>query len=161
MKRTHSLRFAAVAVIFVLAGCFEATKPLAPAGSVPYDTTVLGVWNCIPDPPLRPQDKATLTLRNVDQHTYDALWKDPDKTSRYRLHGSKVDSVVVLNVLEVAPSAKWFFMRYKREGNKLTLSMANGQEIKGGYEARKFDDLKARAAGDELFKTFAVCTRGR
>jgi hypothetical protein len=34
---------------------------------VPYDTAVLGSWTCVPDPPLRPQDKATLTLRNVDQ----------------------------------------------------------------------------------------------
>lgn len=145
----------------VLPGCFESTKPLSPAGTVPYDLTVLGAWNCVPDPPLRPQDKATLSLRNVDQWTYDVNWTDGDKTSRYRAHGSKVDGNVVINVLEVAPSAKWFFVRYKREGSKLYLRVANDQQVKGGYEARKLDDVRARSASDELFQPFAVCTKGR
>ncbi|QJR15414.1 hypothetical protein [Usitatibacter palustris] len=161
MKRVHVLRLTCLAVALTLTGCFEATKPLSAPGTVPYDISVLGSWTCVPDPPLRPQDKATLTLRNIDQWTLDANWVDGDKTSRYRVHGTKVDSVIVLNVLEVAPGAKWFFVRYKREGNKLALSTANGQEIKGGYEARKMDDLKARAAGDDLFKTFAMCTRAK
>ena len=152
---------ACLATAVALAGCFESTKPLSPAGTVPYDTTVLGSWTCVPDPPLRPQDKATLTLRNVDQYTYDATWVDGDKTSRYRAHGSKIDANVVINVLEVAPSAKWFFVRYKRDGAKLRLSVANDQEIKGGYEARKMDDIRARAGSDELFKVFASCTKAR
>jgi hypothetical protein len=144
-----------------LAGCYESTKPLSPAGTVPYDNTVVGTWTCVPDPPLRPQDKATLTVRNVDQYTYDATWADGDKTSRYRAHGSKIDSTVVINVLEVAPSAKWFFVRYKRDGAKLLLSVANAQDVKGGYEARKMDDVRARAGSDELFRVFASCTKVR
>lgn len=150
-----------LAAATLLAACYESTKPLSPAGGVPYDTTVLGSWTCVPDPPLRPQDKATLTLRNVDQWVYDATWTDGDKTSRYRAHGSKVESTVVLNVLEVAPGAKWFFVRYKREGNKLHLRVANDQQVKGGYEARKMDDVRARAASDELFLPFAACTRSK
>ena len=145
----------------LLAACYESTKPLSPAGGVLHDTTVLGSWTCVPDPPLRPQDKATLTLRNVDQWVYDAAWTDGDKTSRFRAHGSKIESTVVLNVLEVAPNAKWFFVRYKREGNKLYLRVANDQQVKGGYEARKMDDVRARAASDELFLPFAVCTRSK
>ncbi len=157
------LPFAVIAAAVALPGCFESTKPLTPTGpaSVPYDTSVLGAWTCVPDPPLRPQDKATLSLRNVDATQYDATWTDGDKTSRYRAHGTKIDSTVVINVLEVAPGAKWFFVRYKREGTKLLLSLADASQIKGGYEARKMDDLRARAASDELFKTFAVCTRAR
>jgi len=151
-----------LAAATLLAGCFESTKPISPAGTVPYDNAVLGSWNCVPDPPLRPQDKATLTLRNIDQYSYDANWADGDKTSRYRVYGSKLEGgAVVLNVLEVAPSAKWFFVRYKREGSKLLLRVANAQEIKGGYEARKMDDLKTRAASDDLFTSFAVCTKGK
>ena len=152
---------AGLATAAVLAGCFESRQPLSQPGTVPYDIGVLGAWTCVPDPPLRPQDKATLTLRNVDQWVYDATWADGDKTTRYRAHGSKVDSTVVLNVLEVAPSAKWFFVRYKREGNKLRLNVAQESEVKGGYEARKMDDVRARAASDDLFKPFAVCTKAR
>lgn len=161
MKKSLALPLATVVLGLALAGCFESTKPLGPAGSVPFDPTVLGKWNCVPDPPQRPQDKATLTVRNIDQHSYDATWVDEDKTTRYRGHGTKVESTVVINMLEVAPHAKWFFLRYKREGNKLTLSVADGQAIKGGYEARKMDDLKARAASDELFRPVAVCTKAR
>jgi hypothetical protein len=150
---------AALAAAAVLAGCFESTKPLSPAGTVLYDESLSGRWTCVPDPPLRPQDKATLTLRNIDQHQFDATWADGDKTSRYRGYGSKVDGNVVVNVLEVAPSAKWFFLRYKREGSKLHLSIAQESEIKGGYEARKMDDVRARAASDDLFKVFALCTK--
>jgi len=145
----------------VLVGCFESTKPISEPGTVPYDTSVLGSWACVPDPPLRPQDKTTLSLRNIDQYTYDANWVDGDKTSRYRAYGSKVDGNVVINVLEVAPSAKWFFLRYKREGTKLRLSVAQSTEIKGGYEARKMDDLRTRSGSDDLFKAFAVCTRSK
>jgi hypothetical protein len=151
----------ALAAAALLAGCFESTKPLSEPGTVPYDTAVLGSWNCVPDPPLRPQDKATLTLRNVDQYTYDANWVDDGKTSRYRAYGTKIDGNVVINALEVAPSAKWFFLRYKREGTKLRLSVAQSTEIKGGYEARKMDDLRTRAGSDDLFKAFAVCTRSK
>jgi len=151
----------ALASATLLTGCFESTKPLSEPGTVPYDNAVLGSWNCVPDPPLRPQDKATLTLRNVDQYTYDANWVDDGKTSRYRAYGSKIDGNIVINVLEVAPGAKWFFLRYKREGNKLRLNVAQATEIKGGYEARKMDDVRARAGSDDLFKTFALCTRSK
>ena len=74
---------------------------------------------------------------------------------------SKIDSNVVINVLEVAPSAKWFFVSYKRDAAKLRLSVAHDQEIKGGYEARKMDDIRARAGSDELFRVFASCTKAR
>lgn len=152
---------AALATAALIAGCFESKQPLSQPGTVPYDLAVLGSWTCVPDPPLRPQDKATLTLRNIDQWVYDATWVDGDKTSRYRAHGSKVDSTVVINVLEVAPSAKWFFLRYKKDGNKLRLSVAQESEVKGGYEARKMDDVRARAASDDLFKPFALCTKAK
>lgn len=156
------IAFAILAAASVLvAGCFESTKPLSQPGTVAYDETLSGQWNCVPDPPLRPQDKATLTLRHIDQYQFDANWQDGDKTSRYRGYGSKIDGNVVYNVLEVAPGAKWFFLRYKREGRKLTLSIAQESEIKGGYEARKLDDLKARATSDDLFKVVAVCTRSK
>jgi len=152
---------AGLATLAVLAGCFESKQPLSQPGTVPYDIAVLGSWTCVPDPPLRPQDKATLTLRNVDQWVYDATWADGDKTSRYRAHGSKVDANIVINVLEVAPGAKWFFVRYKREGNKLRLNVAQESEVKGGYEARKMDDVRARSGSDDLFKPFAVCTKAK
>ena len=158
---SRPLAFCLLAAATLIAGCFESTKPISPAGTVPYDTAVLGSWTCVPDPPLRPQDKATLTLRNIDQWQYDATWVDGDKTSRYRAYGSKIDANVVINALEVAPGAKWFFLRYKREGAKLRLAVAQESEIKGGYEARKMDDLRARSGSDDLFKAFAVCTRSK
>jgi hypothetical protein len=53
----------------------------------------------------------------------------------------------VINVLEVAPGAKWFFLRYKREGNKLRLNVAQETEIKGGYEAARWTTCaRVRAA---------------
>jgi len=96
---------AVLAAAAVLAGCFESTKPLSPAGLVPYDNAVSGQWTCVPDPPLRPQDKATLTIRATDQHQFDATWLDGDKTSRYAA-GLEDRRDVVINVLEVAPGAK-------------------------------------------------------
>lgn len=160
MVKKIVLPLAALALSAFVAGCFESNKPLGDAGSVPFDPAVLGKWTCVPDPPLRPQDKATLTVRNVDQSLYDATWVDDGKTQRFRAHGTKHDATVVINVLEVAPHAKWFFLRYKREGSKLVLSVADVQSIKGGYEARKMDDLKSRVADDTLFKVVANCSRG-
>lgn len=158
---SHRLPIMLLAVAALLGGCYESTKPLAPAGTVLADESVSGKWNCVPDPPLRPQDKATMSVRAVDQHTYDITWQDGDKTSRFRAHGSKVGKATVLNVLEVAPSAKWFFLRYKRDGSKLALSVISDQNVKGGYEARKLDDIRTRGEGDELYVPFAACTRAK
>ena len=51
---SRPLAFCLLAAATLIAGCFESNKPISPAGTVPYDTAVLGSWTCVPDPPLRP-----------------------------------------------------------------------------------------------------------
>jgi hypothetical protein len=151
-----------VALTAALAGCFESARPLSQPGTVARDRAILGHWNCVPDPQEKPDDRATLLVWPFDASQYYAEWTEGPNTTRYRAYGSRIGSTTLLNVLEMKiarEDAKWAFVRYRFEGDRLRIAVVKDDAVRGATEAAKLEDIRRRAANDALYQRFAVCTR--
>lgn len=158
-------RFAGAALLLALgetlSGCYESSRPLARPGAA-YDRAVLGQWNCVPDPLGKPDDRATLMVWPFDESQYYAEWTEGPNTTRYRAFGSRIGTTTLLNVREMkigSDDAKWAFVRYRFEGDRLRIAVVKDDAVHGGTEAAKLEDIRRRAAGNALYQSFAVCSR--
>jgi uncharacterized protein (DUF1810 family) len=72
------IRFSLCAVLVFLAGCYETTVMLAPAGQSKMDRALVGDWSF---PAVGETKAATLVLRNLDDKAYLVQWTESGEKS--------------------------------------------------------------------------------
>jgi hypothetical protein len=151
----------ALVVILTAGGCYESSIPLGEPGAVGIDPALVGEWRCVPPPEDPSNEEATLTVMPFDAAQYYAEWVEKNEKDRYRVYGTRVGRVVLLNVHSVpASSGKWAFFRYRIDpAGELHLSMVSDKAMAGLDERAALRAIRNRVAEETIYVPVAVCTR--
>jgi hypothetical protein len=170
MRSTAARIASLLIVVGVSSACYESSVPLSSPTSG-LDSKLLGLWRCVPGDKTS-ADSAKLRIVAFDEHQYFADWTDDDRANddqvtRYRAYASVIGSTTLLNVQELkdttAARGRWMFLRYVLpSADRLTLSVAQDDLVKGANDAARLDAVRKGASGPEIFgRAVALCTRQR
>jgi hypothetical protein len=128
--------------VLLLTGCpYSSDFPLSDPGAAPRVPALLGSWS-LRDP--ETGETVTLVLRQNGPHEMVATSRDPDgKTDTYRLFVTRLGTADFLNVLDTGSGSSWFFIRYRLDGDALSLRVVDEALFKdvslsGQDELREF-----------------------
>jgi hypothetical protein len=152
-----------LALAVTLAACFDV--PLSPGGEVAVDEKVLGDWHCVPDTEPPSEDRADMRVARNGDLEYAVEWREGDALTKYRAYGSSLRGTVLINVQETTTDSKWStkdwaIVRYALDSTgRLVLRQVRDDALHGKDDAEKVEEIRRRAADDDLFQRWAVCTR--
>ena len=148
--------------VSVLTSCYQSSEPLSKPGVV-LDHSLVGTWECVPDPKEDPEDRAVVSIFQFDPAQYYIEWNEGDKITRYRSYPTDVGNSILLNVQEVSQTSdndKWVFLRYKlTQTNELKFSIVSDKSVTSKNEKDALAEIRKRAAQDDLYAGVASCIR--
>jgi hypothetical protein len=125
----------------------------------------------VPPPGDSSDEQASVKVFPFDASQQYVEWTEKEKTTRYRVYGTPVGTQVLLNISEVTPvpppgpervvrTPDWIFIRYHIDAaGQLELAVVRDEAVKGPSERDSLNAIRARAADEAIYETFAVCTR--